>query len=162
MQLPAFLSAESLSRAFGYTKRVAFTIFAIIGLFYVGLPVACTMVRPAFYADENFRPIIAPGGRLAVHRRVTTGGFGTVWTTKLIISEIPEGKKFLIYKAKDSDYVPKTRWVNPEMVLVELPCDRVDHLSSPSDWDEGKTPMQRVAVRFIYPDSCNPMLLAQQ
>jgi hypothetical protein len=147
-----------LWRWLGYAKKTAFVSFAIIGFFWVGTLVSCTIVRPAFYVDEAFPPITAPGGKLFAYRSVTTGGLGTVWTTKIFIGEVPKGEEFLIYRAQDSDYVPKFRWRDEETLLVELSCDRVNHLSNPSDWDEGSTPMQRVAVRFTYPQSCSPTM----
>ena len=161
MRVARFVTKEFLWRAVGYAKRAAFISLAVIGFFCIGFPVACTVVRPAFYAEENFQPIIAPGGKLSAYRSVTTGGFATVWTTRIFISEVPKGESFVIYETRDSDYVPNFRWLGSEMLLVELPCDRVDFLSNSSDFNEGDTPMQRVAVRFTYPDSCNPMLLAR-
>lgn len=160
--MTTFITKEVLMRFFGYAKRAAFISFAIIGFLWFGTLVSCMAVRPVFYADEDFPPIMAPGGKLSAFRRVTTGGFGTVWTTKIFIEETPKGKKFLIYKAQDSDYVPIFRWLDLETLLIELPCDRVNVLSNPSDYDEGSTPMQRVAVRFTYAESCNPTILAPE
>lgn len=154
------MTGVSRRQALATFKKAVLFVLAGIGCCAIGLPVACTMVRPAFYADDDFPAIMAPGGRLAAFRRVTTGGFGTVWTTKIFIKGVPKGEEFIVYEARDSDHIPNYRWADSETLLVELPCDRVDYLSNPGDYDEGDTPMQRVAVRFTYPSGCSPTTLA--
>ena len=160
--MTTFITKVVLLRSLGYVKKAAFTSFAIIGFLWVGTLVSCTAVRPVFYADEDFPRIIAPSGKLSAFRSVTTGGFGTVWTTKIFIGEEPKGEKLLIYETQDSDYKPNFRWLDRETLLIELPCDRVNFLSNPNDYDEGNTPIERVAVRFTYPASCNPTMLVPE
>ena len=156
--MTTFITKDVLLHSLSYVKRAAFSSFAIIGFLWVGTLVSCTAVRPIFYADTDFPRIMAPDGKLATYRRITTGGLGTVLTTRLFIAEAPKGEELLIYESRDSDYVPKLRWLDRETLLVELPCDRVDYISNPNDWGEGSTPIERVAVRFTYLAPCSPTM----
>lgn len=131
-----------------------FGLFATIGFFTIVGPLACSAIRPVFYEDTSYPKVRAPGTSLAAYRTVTRGGLGTVWTTRIYLIDTKDNEERLIYETRDSDNVPSLRWLDGETLVISLPCDRIDHLSNPADWDEGKTAMERVAVRFVYLTPC--------
>ena len=128
--------------------------FSMIGFFTVVGPVACSAVRPAVYEDQEFAKVRAPNGPLAAYRKVTRGGFGTVWTTRIFVVNIINAEESLVYENGDSEFIPNIRWVNGETLALGLPCGRIDHIANPQDFDKGTTPLDRFAVQIEYVKSC--------
>lgn len=106
-------------------------------------------VHELFYSKTIEEVAASPNGELVAKREVTRGGLGTVWTTRILVEDPTESRR-MIYKNRDSDYVPPMRWTSPEQLEVEVHCGRVDHMGNRGAWTEGETPFQRLRVRFIY------------
>lgn len=147
------LTAAALRKVSALAWRLMKVAFMFTGfMVLVGLPSCRAM--PFLYADAYYPRLLSPGKDLAVFRKVTTGGFGTVWTTRILVEDVQTKKQQTIYENHDSDYEPVMRWLDAETLEIGLPCDRVDHVSNPADYDNGITSMDRYAVRFYYARRC--------
>ncbi len=112
---------------------------------------------PLFYVDHLMPGPSAPAGEMKAITQITRGGFGTVWTTRILIEDTLTGDQRAIYKARDSDWQPLIRWTGRQSLVLTLPCDRVDFLSNPGNDSAGQQPLDRLVVRFDYPARCEDM-----
>lgn len=109
------------------------------------------------YTDEVSREVFSPDRSLVAYQQVTKGGFGTVWTTKVLVRSTDSRGDRLIYRNQDSSFEPPFRWEGPETLRIMLPCGRIGFLSNPTDYAKAKEPIGRLTVRWSYirPD-CGP------
>ena len=126
-------------------------LFAILGVVSALFFVARSGFHEFFYEETVEEEIHSPDRTLKVVRRITRGGFGTVYTTRLNVED-EAGKGFLIYSNGDSDYVPKVEWVGPEHLEITIHCGRINHMSNPSAYEDAKTAIGRLRVKFLYDD----------
>lgn len=106
-------------------------------------------LRELLNEDTREAEVPAPSGPLKVARDVSRGGFGTVYTTSLIVED-DRGESLLIYKNRDSDYKPPVAWTDAETLEVTIHCGRINHMGNNAGWIEGDTPIQRFRVKFLY------------
>jgi hypothetical protein len=148
------LDVPSLRRKlFGHLRRGIFLFFAIVGFFsFFGGPILGFLLAPLYHREITQR-VYSPDGSTVAEVEVTTGGFGTVWTTRVRL--IPSQQQgWLIYKTKDSDFTPSLRWRDRDTLIIGLPCYRVGHLSNPDDWERSDPNERRFKVRFDYVEDC--------
>lgn len=117
------------------------------GLFALGL---AARNLDSFYVDEETRRTPSPDGELVAYQRVTRGGFGTVWTTRIFVTDSRGSNERMIYSNRDSDFQPPFRWTGDDELRLTLPCGRIDHVGNPSDYAGGDAPIERFRVRFDY------------
>ena len=125
-----------------------FAIIGVISAFFFG---ALFGLHELFYEETVEEEIHSPDRTLKVVRLITRGGFGTVYRTSLHVKD-EAGEEFSIYSNGDSDYVPKVEWVGPEHIEITIHCGRINHMSNPSAYEDAKTAIGRLRVKFLYDD----------
>jgi hypothetical protein len=109
------------------------------------------------YEEENFPKSYSPDKDLAVYRKVTVGGFATVWTTRLYIVQSGNRQEQLFYEARDSEFVPLTRWESNRLLMVGLPCEGVEQISKHREVHFGAEATGRLTIKFVPSAPCNVM-----
>ena len=125
-----------------------FAIFGIVSAFIFGSLFGLLELLSQRTVEEE---VYSPDKTLKVVRLVTRGGFGTVYTTRLHVKD-EAGEEFSIYSNTNSDYVPKVEWVGPEHLEITIHCGRVNHMGNPSAYEDAKTAIGRLRVKFLYDD----------
>jgi hypothetical protein len=126
---------------------------AIAGFVWMaGGPVSRLVLSPLFVTDVVHRAY-SPDRLAVAEVEVRRGGLGTVWTTRVHLKSTTK-RRWTIYKAKDSDFVPPLRWLDRTTLLIGLPCGRFDHLSNPDDWESVEPRQERLRVWFERPADC--------
>ena len=135
------------------SSRVIISGLALIGAAYlIGGPIMRFALRP-LYVVEVVKTLPSPDQKASAQVEVTRGGFGTVWTTRVSLQGADEDR-WTIYETGDSDFVPTLTWSDGQTLVVALPCERVDHLSNPDDWERADPSEPRLKVRFEYVAKC--------
>ena len=131
-------------------------MLALIGFCWlVGGPLLRLLIAP-MYDTQVVHALRSPDQTTVAEVEVRTGGFGTVWTTRVHLR--PDGtEQWTVYQTKDSDFEPPLRWANADTLVIGLPCDRFDYVSNPDDWARSDPSERRYRVRFEYPADCRPV-----
>jgi hypothetical protein len=134
-------------------RKYLIAIFAVFGFFCTfGAP----MLRIAFsplLEQKIVQRVYSPNRFFSAEVEVTRGGFGTVWTTSVYVRPHDE-ERWNVYETSDSEFVPPLRWLDQETLILGLPCERVDRLSNPDDWERSNPKKRRLKVRFEYARDC--------
>ncbi|MEM8918418.1 MAG: hypothetical protein AAGE37_06105 [Pseudomonadota bacterium] len=128
--------------------RIILWLLAIVGGLTLFVHFVMPLVRVALFEITRMDEIVSPDGELKAYREVTRGGFGTVWTTRIYVTDRNEGQSRIVYSNKDSDFIPKLQWVSAEQLSISLPCGRIDHVGNPKAYSQGKVAFARLQVRF--------------
>jgi hypothetical protein len=135
------------------TKSVLW-IFTLIGVFCVGALLFLLAIKPIMYEREITKRVYSPDRSAVAKVEVTRGGFGTVWTTRVLL--VPSGEQgWTVYETGDSDFTPPLRWASPDRLILGLPCERFGHVSNPDDWERSDPSERRFKVRFEYIKNCD-------
>lgn len=132
--------------------RFTVATLAVLGLFCVaGRPIA----RLAFgwmFERVQVRRLPAPADDATAVLEVTRGGFGTVWTTRVLLVRPTDSQT--LYEARDSTFEPPLAWTRDQTLMVGLPCGPIDHLSAPGAHALSRASAP-VHVRFHYIADCS-------
>lgn len=105
------------------------------------------------FQTEVIRRTVSPD-KQAVAEVVVRRGI-TVSTIRVRLN-VADGRTWIVYEKRDSDFSPPLRWADTHTLVVGLPCGRFDHVANPDDWeDETESRPDRFKVRFERPKSCN-------
>ena len=128
-------------------------VFAAIGCCYVMVSASKLLLRDLLFEMEITRSLVSPHGGLVARQEVTTGGFATVWTTRIFVDQIHPAaarRPFLVYENSDSDFNPPLQWIG-ETLRIGLPCGRVDFMSNPIDPAFAPADSDRFDIAFVRP-----------
>ena len=152
---PMLEQKSRIARIVASFWKATVSLLALIGLIWlVGGPLFRLIFSPMF-VREVVHKSPSPDGRAVAEIEVTTGGLGTVWTTRVHLRMVGN-EPWTVYQTKDSEFSPPLRWLDSRTLLIGLPCGRFDHASNPDDWESAYAPRpDRLKVRFTHPANCN-------
>lgn len=133
--------------------KVIVSGLATVGLFVLLWQPMAPALRNWFFVTEVRGTYPSPDRRAEARIEVTSGGLGTVLTTRVVMTA-EGGESWTIYETGDSDFRPSVAWVNRDTLLLGLGCGVFGHISNPDDWPRADPRARRLKVRLTYVERC--------
>ena len=134
-------------------RAVTWALAAIGFGWLVGGPILRLLLTPAYNRQVTKR-VYSPHRAAVSQVEVTSGGFGTVWTTRVRVGPTDQDG-WIVYQARDSIFTPALTWKSDDTLVIGLSCDRFDYLSNPDDFRDSNRTERRLEVHFEYLRLCD-------